>query len=82
VHSPGEVPAANADLVVANILAGPLQALADTLLGTLAPGGHLVLAGLLEGQAAELITRYAPAVALVPIAQRDEWVCLAGQRTG
>jgi ribosomal protein L11 methyltransferase len=39
------------DLVIANILAGPLIALAPSLAGALAPGGRLILAGLLDHQA-------------------------------
>ena len=38
------------DLIVANILAGPLIALAPDFAGHLVPGGHLLLAGLLETQ--------------------------------
>src|SRR3712207_1228549 len=39
------------DLIVANILAGPLIELAPSVAAALEPGGRLVLAGLLEGQA-------------------------------
>ncbi len=38
------------DLVIANILAGPLIALAPDFADALVPGGHLLLAGLLETQ--------------------------------
>jgi ribosomal protein L11 methyltransferase len=41
-------------LVLANILATPLKLLAPLLAGHVAPGGHLVLAGILERQADEL----------------------------
>jgi ribosomal protein L11 methyltransferase len=44
------------DLIIANILAGPLTDLAPALAGALAPGGRLILAGLLERQA-ETVTR-------------------------
>ena len=40
------------DLVIANILAGPLISLAPDFARTLVPGGHLLLAGLLETQEA------------------------------
>lgn len=40
------------DLIVANILAGPLVALAPDFARSLVPGGHLLLAGLLETQEA------------------------------
>jgi ribosomal protein L11 methyltransferase len=46
------------DLVVANILAGPLVDLAPSLAGVLAPGGRLILAGLLDLQAARVIAAY------------------------
>ncbi|WP_129794076.1 50S ribosomal protein L11 methyltransferase [Sphingosinicella sp. CPCC 101087] len=46
------------DLVVANILAGPLIDLAPGLAGALAPGGRLILAGLLEHQAARVTAAY------------------------
>jgi ribosomal protein L11 methyltransferase len=45
-------------LVLANILAGPLIALAPALARHIAPGGHLVLAGLLEGQALAVARAY------------------------
>lgn len=70
---------AQADLVLANILAGPLAALSDELCGFLRPGGELILAGLLESQADELISHYAPRMALRAIKQQAEWVCLAGR---
>ena len=46
------------DLVFANILAGPLVALAPSLSSVVAPGGHLVLAGLLAPQAAQVLRSY------------------------
>ena len=42
------------DLVIANILAGPLVSLAPDFGAALVPGGHLVLAGLLESQEASV----------------------------
>ncbi len=46
------------DLIIANILAGPLIALAPSLAGALAPGGSLILAGLLERQADQVTSAY------------------------
>jgi ribosomal protein L11 methyltransferase len=46
------------DLVIANILAGPLIALAPTLAGALLPGGRIILAGLLSGQAERVAAAY------------------------
>lgn len=66
------------ELVLANILAGPLAELAEPITDLMAPGARLVLAGLLDTQADELIATYAPQLPLTVFAQRDEWVCLSG----
>jgi len=47
------------DLVVANILAGPLIALAPDIADVLQPGGTLLLAGLLDEQAEDVVAAYA-----------------------
>ncbi len=65
-----------AELVVANILAEPLCTLAPTLCGMLAPGGHLLLSGILESQVDRL--REAYPITLEIAAQRDGWVALKG----
>ncbi len=67
-------------LVLANILATPLKLLAPLLCGHLAPGAHLVLAGILDRQAEELQTAYAPWVALEVLDQDDGWILMGGQR--
>jgi ribosomal protein L11 methyltransferase len=72
--------AGSADLVVANILAGPLAALSRELCALLSPGGTLLMAGLLETQMQELVDHYAPTLTLAERSRRDEWVCLAGKR--
>ncbi|MCA0177613.1 MAG: 50S ribosomal protein L11 methyltransferase [Proteobacteria bacterium] len=64
------------DLVLANILATPLTLLAPLLAGHLAPGGHLVLAGILERQAGQLQVAYAPWVALQVEQELDGWVLM------
>ena len=66
-----------ADVVVANILAGPLLSLAHELTQLMAPGGRLLLTGVLEEQAAQLIEHYAP-VGLAVTDRRDGWVLLSG----
>ena len=55
-----------ADLLLANILSGPLCELAPRLAALLKPDGELVLAGLLEEQAAEVIAAYSPWLTLRP----------------
>ena len=68
------------EVVLANILAGPLAELAPELAAHLAPGGHLVLSGILAEQAPAVAAAYAPWLALQEWAREKEWVCLAGRR--
>ena len=67
-------------LVLANILATPLKLLAPLLAAHVAPGGWLVLAGILERQADELITAYAPWLALEAVDRDEGWILMAAQR--
>jgi ribosomal protein L11 methyltransferase len=67
-----------ANLVIANILAGPLIELADTLLYFLKPGGSLLLSGLLDSQAPALCAHYADRISLRVASDREGWVCLRG----
>lgn len=68
-------------LVLANILATPLKLLAPLLCAHVAPGGHLVLAGILERQAEELKAAYAPWLPLEVSANEEGWVLMTAQRT-
>ena len=68
------------DIVAANILSGPLKLMAPMLCGRVAPGGALVLSGVLARQADEIIASYAPRMTLSVWAERDGWVALAGRR--
>jgi ribosomal protein L11 methyltransferase len=67
-------------VVVANILSSPLKLMAPMLSGRVAPGGSLVLSGVLARQADEVMAAYAPYIELAVWAERDGWVALAGQR--
>jgi ribosomal protein L11 methyltransferase len=81
--APDRLPAGSFDLVLANILSNPLKVLAPALLARVATGGSLVLSGILERQAQELIDAFAAADARVPLCiwgVDDGWVCLAGSR--
>ncbi len=69
------------DVVVANILSNPLKVLAPMLANRVAPGGSLVLSGVLERQAQEVAAAYAPWLHLTVWQARDGWVCLAGRRS-
>jgi ribosomal protein L11 methyltransferase len=67
-------------VVLANILATPLKLLAPLLCGHLAPGGRLVLAGILERQADELRAAYAPWCAIDVLDAEDGWILMGGGR--
>jgi ribosomal protein L11 methyltransferase len=66
-------------LVLANILATPLKLLAPLLAGHLAPGGWLVMAGILERQADELRAAYAPHLAIDVLDQDEGWILMGGR---
>jgi ribosomal protein L11 methyltransferase len=69
-------------IVVANILTNPLCVLAPLLAARLAPGGRLVLAGVLASQSEQVISAYAPWLDLSVGAELEGWVRLDGQRRG
>jgi ribosomal protein L11 methylase PrmA len=70
----------SADLLLANILAGPLVELAPRFARALRPGGQLALSGLLTDQADTVTAAYRPWFDIGTTATRDGWVLLAGQR--
>jgi ribosomal protein L11 methyltransferase len=65
--------------VLANILATPLKVLAPLLCGYVQPGGHLVLAGILERQADELKAAYAPYAKLEVSDSEDGWILMTAK---
>src|SRR4029079_11464404 len=70
VDSDGALPA-GANLLLANILCGPLCELAPRFASLTAPGGKIVLAGLLDSQADEVTRAHAPWFDISPFATRD-----------
>lgn len=77
---PDDLPAGQAQLVLANILSNPLKVLAPMLSHRVLPGGRLVLSGILERQAQDVAQAYAPWLAMEVWRAREGWVCLHGQR--
>ena len=67
-------------VVLANILATPLKLLAPLLAGHVAPGGWLVMAGILERQAEELTAAYAPWLAVQVADREDGWILMTARR--
>ena len=70
--------ALQADILVANILAGPLRELAPLMNELVRPGGLLALSGVLETQAVELEQIYGQWFDMEPTAVREEWCRLSG----
>jgi ribosomal protein L11 methyltransferase len=69
-----------ADILLANILAGPLHALLPLFASRLRPGGRIVLSGILVDQAEALAARAAEWFAMERPAAREEWARLSGRR--
>ena len=69
-----------ADILVANILANPLRVLAPLLAAHTKPGGALVLAGILDPQADEIIGIYREWFDLAVWKSEEGWACIAGRR--
>ena len=65
------------NLVVANILSSPLKVLAPLLCSLTQNGGRLLLSGILERQAEELQTAYAPYCALQVLDAQEGWILMS-----
>ncbi|HEY1899557.1 MAG TPA: 50S ribosomal protein L11 methyltransferase [Steroidobacteraceae bacterium] len=68
------------DVLLANILSGPLCDLAQQFATLVRPGGHVILSGLMQHQAAEVTAAYDAWFDTTPIAVRDGWVALNAVR--
>lgn len=68
----------SADVVVANILAGPLRELAPLISALPKGGGHLGLSGILASQAESVCEAYTERFALDPVAEKEEWCRITG----
>ena len=75
-----DAPAGGYPVVVANILAVALDALAPALAALTAPGGRIALSGILVGQEPELLARYAEWFDDLAVARREDWVRIDGRR--
>ena len=68
-----------ADVVVANILAGPLKELYPIISQLVKEGGDLGLSGILETQAQSVCDAYAQSFDLDPVAVKEEWCRITGK---
>jgi ribosomal protein L11 methyltransferase len=80
VSADPQLAAGSADVLLANILAGPLVELAPRFADTVQPGGRLALSGLLLEQADTVTAAYSPWFDIGTAASRDGWALLAGWR--
>ncbi len=78
VYLPADMPQQPAEVVVANILAGPLVSLAPQITALVKAGGRLALSGILAEQAEKVRAAYADAFDLDPTAIKDGWVRISG----
>lgn len=79
-YLPGEAPTDPVDILVANILAGPLIDLAPRLAALVKPGGAIVLSGILPEQADAVSSTYSEWFSLHPAVTHDGWVRLDGNK--
>ncbi len=80
VHLPQDEPVATYPVVVANILASALDALAELLAARVATGGRIALSGILHGQEGELLERYAAWFDNLQATQDGDWMRITGTR--
>ena len=79
VHLPGGKHP-QADILVANILSGPLEELTPIIAALVKPGGKLILSGVLTAQTQSLMNSYTPYFAMAEPVFLDEWVRAEGTR--
>ncbi|HCE3204420.1 TPA: 50S ribosomal protein L11 methyltransferase [Vibrio parahaemolyticus] len=71
-----------ADVVVANILAGPLRELAPIIKGLVKPNGALAMSGVLDTQAEDVASYYCDELHIDPIVEQSEWCRISGRKQG
>ena len=79
-YLPDDAPQSSYDLVIANILTNPLRLLAPLLAKATRPGGQIVLSGILEEQAQEVMSIYQKWFDLGAPIFEDGWSCLSGRK--
>ncbi|PAU87662.1 50S ribosomal protein L11 methyltransferase [Pseudomonas sp. WN033] len=80
LYLPEAMPPQPAEVLVANILAGPLVSLAPQLASLVLPGGRIALSGILAEQTDEILEAYRPWFNLDPVTERDGWIRVSGVR--
>ena len=80
LYLPQHFPQMQSDVLVANILAGPLAELAPQFAQSLQPGGVLALSGILDGQQDELLVRYAEWFGELNVDTREGWARISARK--
>lgn len=80
LYLPQYQPTLEADVVLANILAGPLRELREVISGYCRPGGKLVLSGILENQAEDVALAYSQEFIMDAIVVDGEWARVSGTK--
>jgi ribosomal protein L11 methyltransferase len=81
IGKPDSLPAFDADVVMANILAGTLCELAALLAARQGRGGRIVLSGVLESQSSAVLDAYSPYYQDFQATELDGWIMQSGIRT-
>jgi ribosomal protein L11 methyltransferase len=74
------LPALEAHVILANIVAGTLTTLAERFAAYAAPGAAIVLSGILAAQRRDVESAYAKYCEDFRHTERDGWICLAARR--
>lgn len=80
LYLPKDQPALAADVVIANILAGPLVALSGVIADYVKPGGSLVMSGILPSQADAVMAAYQQQFDFDAVVEQDEWIRLSARK--
>ena len=80
IATPETMPGDPVDLLIANILAGPLVELAPRFAGLVKPGGRILLSGILKSQLEDIQLAYRSRFQLAAASSREDWVCISGKR--
>lgn len=77
---PDKLPQQPVDLVLANILSGPLIELSKSLIDLIKPSGQLVLSGILHTQHNAIVETYSQYLRNIKVKQLDDWLRISGQK--
>ncbi|HFC91217.1 MAG TPA: 50S ribosomal protein L11 methyltransferase [Leucothrix mucor] len=79
-YFPEDMPTEPVELLIANILSGPLVALAETFAQLTKPNGTIVLSGILKEQTKHIVTAYQAYFSGIQVTQKGDWIRVTAQR--